>query len=63
MKTIINIKTNKGVKKNRACSDSAFKMTSELEKMLGPIEGDISKNKNLSTRIGNAKELRKHLSL
>lgn len=38
-------------------------MTPELEKLLGPVENDISRNRNLSVKINPTKKLRKYLSL
>lgn len=89
MKTVINIKTDKEVKKdaqkiagNLGLSLSAVinaylkqfvrnkeiyfsivsQMSPELEKLLGKIEIDIRKNKNISKTISSQKEIELFLS-
>lgn len=89
MKTIINIKTEKEIKKNaqKIARDLGFslsalinaylrqftrdkevyfgfapKMSPELEKLIGKIEIDIQKNRNLSKYISSSKELKSYLS-
>lgn len=88
MKTVINIKTDKEVKKNAqelasqlglSLSDvlnaslrnfirtrevyfsSVPKMTPELERILGKVEEDIKKGRNLSPSFKNAEEMDKYL--
>ncbi|MBU2635269.1 type II toxin-antitoxin system RelB/DinJ family antitoxin [Patescibacteria group bacterium] len=89
MKTVINIKTDKEVKKNakRVAEDLGFslsavinaylkqfvrnkevyfsvipRMSSELEKLLGEIEIDIKKKRNISVAFSSEKELKNHLT-
>jgi len=40
----------------------SYYMTPELENIIGDIDKDIKKKKNLSTSITSASELKKHLS-
>lgn len=88
MKTVINIKTDKDVKKDaqKIASNLGFslsaivnaylkqfvrnkevyfsmvsKMSPELENLLGTIEADIRRKKNLSKPISSQKELEAHL--
>jgi len=89
MKTIINIKTDKEIKKKAkevaeglGFSLSAVinaylkqfvrnkevyfglapRMSSELEKLLGKIEADMKKNKNISSSISSESDLKNYLS-
>ena len=89
MKTIINIKTDKEIKKDaqKIAGDLGFslsaiinaylrqfirnkevhfgatsRMSFELEKLLGRVEVDICKNRNLSKTISSQKELKSFLS-
>lgn len=89
MKTIINIKTDKEVKRNakKVAEDLGFSlsavinaylkqfvrnkevyfsvlpcMSSGLEKILGEIEVDIKKKRNISQVFSSGNELKKHLS-
>ena len=88
MKTVINIKTDKEVKKNAqelaqklglSLSDvinaslrnfirtrevyfsDIPRMTPEFEKLLGKVEEDIKKGRNLSPAFKNAREMDKYL--
>ena len=89
MKTVINIKTDKEVKRNakRVAEDLGFslsavinaylkqfvrnkeiyfsvipRMSSGLEKLLGRIEIDIEKKRNISPSFSSEKELKNHLT-
>jgi addiction module RelB/DinJ family antitoxin len=89
MKTVINIKTDKEVKKNakKIAEDLGFslsavinaylkqfvrnkeiyfsvipQMSSGLEKIIGEIETDIRKKRNISQVFSSGNELKKHLS-
>lgn len=89
MKTIINIKTDKEIKKKakEVAEDLGFSlsavinaylkqfvrnkevyfglapyMSPELEKLLGKVEVDIRKNKNISPLISSEDELLSHLA-
>ena len=89
MKTVINIKTDKEVKKNAQKVAAALgfslsavinaylrqfirnkevyfglipRMSPELEKLLGKIETDIQKRRNISPAFSSQRELKKHLS-
>jgi len=89
MKTVINIKTDKEVKRNaqRVAEDLGFslsavinaylkqfvrnkevyfglvpQMSSELEKLLGKVEIDIQKKRNISSAFSSEKEFKNHLA-
>ena len=89
MKTVINIKTDREVKKDAqkiagdlglslsAVINAYLKqfvrnkevyfgltphMSPELEKLLGKIEGDIEKKRNVSSSISSEQELKNYLS-
>jgi len=89
MRTVINIKTDKEVKKRaqKVAAELGFslsavinaylkqfvrnkevyfglipRMSPELEKLLGRIEVDIKKNRNVSSAFSSGGELKKHLS-
>jgi len=89
MKTVINIKTDKEVKKNakKVAEDLGFslsavinaylkqfvrnkevyfsvipRMSSGLEKLLGEIEIDIKKKRNISSAFSSEKEIKNHLA-
>jgi len=89
MKTVINIKTDKEVKKDakKVAEDLGFSlsavinaylkqfvrnkevyfstlphMSSSLENLLGKVEVDIEKKRNISQAFSSEKELKKHFS-
>lgn len=89
MKTVINVKTDKEVKKDaqKVAGDLGLslsavinaylkqfvrnkevyfslipRMSPELEKLLGKIEGDIEKKRNISPSISSERELKNYLS-
>ncbi|OGZ18299.1 MAG: hypothetical protein A2V72_00840 [Candidatus Nealsonbacteria bacterium RBG_13_37_56] len=89
MKTVINIKTDKKVKKNakKIAEDLGFSlsavinaylkqfvrnkeiyfstipcMSSSLEKILGQVENDIKKKRNISQAFFSEKEVEKHFA-
>lgn len=90
MKTIINIKTDKKIKKDaqKIAADLGFslsavinahlkqfirnkeiyfsvvpRMSLEMEKLLGEVEIDIQKNRNISAAFSSEQEIKKHFSL
>jgi addiction module RelB/DinJ family antitoxin len=89
MKTLINIKADKGIKEDaqKIAADLGFslsavvnaylrqfvrnkevyfglspKMSSGLEKLLGEVEKDIKKNKNISPVLTSKREIKEYLS-
>jgi len=67
MNTVINIKTKKDLKHKAQktagdlnCFGSALTMTPKLENLLGKIEYDVQKGKNLSQVIASKKELKNY---
>ena len=58
---IINASLRNFIRTREITFSSVPQMTPELERLLGPIEEDIAKNRNLSPGFENAEEMDKYL--
>ena len=61
LSTLVNAYLRQFVREKKAVFTSAWQMSPELEKMLGPIERDIKAGRNMSKFISSPKELDKVL--
>ncbi len=57
LSTLVNAYLRQFVREKRAVFTSAWQMSPELEKMLGPIENDIRRGRNISRSISSPDEL------
>lgn len=57
LSTLVNAYLRQFVREKKVVFTSAWQMSPELEKMLGPIENDIKKGRNISKTISSANEL------
>ena len=61
LSTLVNAYLRQFVREKKATFSTAWQMSPELESILGPIESDIKRGKNISTAISSAKELNEML--
>lgn len=61
LSTLVNAYLRQFVREKKAVFTSAWQMSPELEKMLGPIENDIRRGRNISRSISSPDELDKVL--
>ena len=59
---VINASLRNFIRTREVYFSSIPKMTPEFEKLLGPIEEDIKKKKNLSRPLSNSSEVNDYLS-
>ena len=57
LSTLVNAYLRQFVREKKAVFSTAWQMSPELEKILGPIEKDIKAGRNMSKFISSAKEL------
>lgn len=57
LSTVLNAYLRQFVRDEQVTFAAVPRMSAELEKLLGPIETDIKKGRNLSTAFTNKKEL------
>lgn len=57
LSTLVNAYLRQFVREKKAVFSSAWKMSEELETILGPIESDIKRRKNMTKFINAPKEL------
>ncbi|MDP2586533.1 MAG: hypothetical protein Q8P32_02060 [Candidatus Komeilibacteria bacterium] len=57
LSTLVNAYLRQFVREKKAVFTSAWQMSPELEKMLGPIENDIRRGRNISRTITSIHEL------
>ncbi|PIP22855.1 MAG: hypothetical protein COZ91_01875 [Candidatus Nealsonbacteria bacterium CG_4_8_14_3_um_filter_39_7] len=62
LSAIINANLKQFIRNKEVYFDLAPRMSPELEKLLGIIESDIDKNKNISRAFTSENEIKKHLS-
>ncbi len=61
LSAIINAYLKQFVRNKEVYFTTASKMSSELEGLLGNVEFDIQRNRNISPTFSSAKEIKKHL--
>lgn len=57
LSTLVNAYLRQFVREKRAVFSSAWAMSEELETILGPVENDIKRRKNITNFINTPKEL------
>lgn len=62
LSTVVNAYLKQFVRNREVYFSVSPKMTAELEALLGPIEKDIRRRKNLSPAISTPKELNRYLA-
>jgi len=62
LSAIINAYLKQFVRNKEVCFSAAPKMSSELENLLGKIEFDIQRNRNISQGFSSGEEIKKHLN-
>ncbi|MBI5452269.1 type II toxin-antitoxin system RelB/DinJ family antitoxin [Candidatus Gottesmanbacteria bacterium] len=62
LSAIINAYLKQFIRSRELYFTSQIQMSPGLERLLGPIETDIKKDRNISAEISSAKELKKYFS-
>lgn len=62
LSTVVNAYLKQFVRNREVYFSAHPRMTSELETLLGPIEKDIRRRRNLSSAISTPEELNRHLA-